>query len=356
MDAMVHAPEAPSDAPPAGLVADFAITLKGWRSQLRWAMTQREEDPSRVWLEVISIDERSKRALEGASDPGQTAELRRFRGKLEETIASLTAELGDERVAPLYSWLDLVRQRRRLAAKIDEARAAVVQARALRSTRGPRPPRTEEEATEQLAQAQGEVAQWKAAIPPAPRPEVIAVWDAEGGDALLARMSRDAMAVGRRGDEARRILEKAKGRSPGKHPWHGSKIELISIPLAGGVSLLLGLFAAVRGSMALGGVAGGAFAALAGLLVHSFFARRQERAELVAAIDWVWHARMYEERTGFAELEAGWLRALVDSERALKSFDARPGSGGQLRDFETERPDLAAIVHEVARDTEPLTS
>ena len=54
---MVHAPDAPAQeegAPPPPL-AEFAITLKGWRSQLRWAMTQREEDPARVWLEVISI-------------------------------------------------------------------------------------------------------------------------------------------------------------------------------------------------------------------------------------------------------------------------------------------------------------
>jgi hypothetical protein len=164
------------------------------------------------------------------------------------------------------------------------------------------------------------------------------------------------MSVGRRGDEARRILEQAKGRTPGKHPWRGSRAELISIPVAGGVTLLLGLFALVAGSGALGGLAGLAFGGLAALLAFSFFAKQQEQAELVAAVDWVWHARMYEERTNVAELEAGWLRALVDSLKALRLFDAKPATGGQLHDFEAERPDLAEIVHEVARDTETPAS
>ena len=358
---MVHAPEAPSpgEGAPAPSAAEFAITLKGWRSQLRWAMTQREEDPARVWLEVISIDERSKRALESATSPDHRAELQKFRGKLEESIASLMEELGDEKVAPLYSWLDLVRQRRRLGAKIEQARTAVAQARALRlpeGAKGAKVPKTEEQAAAQLTQAQSELQQWQTATPPAPPPPVLAVWDEAGGDALVERMSRDAMAVGRRGDEARRLLEHARGRSPGRHPWRGSRAELLSIPIAGGVTLLLGLFAAVSGSSVLGALAGLFFGALAALVAYSFFARQQERAELAAAIDWVWHARMYGERTRYAELEAGWLRALVEAQRALKSFDAKPATGGQLRDFEAERPDLAEIVHEVARDTEPLPS
>jgi hypothetical protein len=361
---MVHAPEAssPVEGAPAAAGAEFAITLKGWRSQLRWAMTQREEDPARVWLEVISIDERSKRALESATQPEQRAELVKFRARLEESIASLTEELGDEKVAPLYSWLDLVRQRRRLVANIDSARAAVAQARALRLPDArPKVPKTEEQAAAELTKAQGELLQWQTAIPPAPPPEVVAVWDAEGGDARIARMSRDAMAVGRRGDEARRVLECAKGRIPGRHPWRASRAERISIPVAGGATLVLGLLAAMSDPGASSGAGLSALAALsvvllAALLAFSIFARRQERAELAAAIDWVWHARMYGERTSHAELEAGWLRALVDAQRRLRAFDARAASGGQLRDFEQDRPDLAEIVHEVARDTEPLSS
>lgn len=359
---MVHAPEAPAEkaaspsAAPSRLEG-FAITLKGWRSQLRWAMTQREEDPSRVWLEVISIDERLKRAMtEHADNAENVAELEKFRARLDESMASLAEELGDEKVAPLYSWLDLVRQRRRLGAKIEEARAAVKQARALRPSTAVRSPKTEEQVVEQLTHAQGELAQWKGAMPPAPPPEVVAVWEAQGGDAQIERMDRDPMAVGRRGDEARRVLEQAKGRAPGKHPWHGSRGELIAIPVAAGATLLIALFGLAEDSGLAAAIAGLAFGGLGALVAYSFFARQQEKAELVAAIDWVWHARMYEERTSYAELEAGWLRALLDAHRALKSFEAKAATGGQLRDFESERPDLAEIVHEVVRDTEPLTS
>jgi hypothetical protein len=358
METMVHAPGAPASGDGAHRApgAEFAITLKGWRSQLRWAMTKGAEDPARVWLEVISIDERSKRALEEASSQQQAEDLRRFRGKLEESIATLTQDLGDEKLGPLYSWLDLVRQRRRLGVKIEEACAAVTQARALRTSAGSGPPKKERDAVEQLARAQGELAQWKTATPPPPPAGVLAAWDAQGGEALVERMPREAMAVGRRGDEARRILENVKGRSPGKHPWPRSRGEHIAIPLVGGAALLCGLFAAVRDSGVLGWLAGLSSGALVALVAWSFFARKQEQAELVASVDWVWHARMYQERTRVAELEAGWLRALVDSHRALRSFDARAGTGGQLRDFEAERPDLAPIIDELARDTEPLRS
>jgi hypothetical protein len=359
MGPMVHAPGAPPpsegiEASPA--TGDFAITLKGWRSQLRWAMTQREEDPARVWLEVISIDERSKQALAGASSPEHVAELQKFRARLVESIASLTEELGDEKVAPLYSWLDLIRQRRRLVAKITEARATVKQVRALRSPERSATPQTEEEAVAQLAKAQGELAQWKGAMPPEPHAAVLAVWEAEGGDALVDRMTRDPMTVGRRGDEARKMLARVTDHPPGKHPWRGSRKEVISIPIAGGVTLLFAVFATTIGSGPLAILAGVTFSVFAALLGFSLFVRRRGRAEIAAAIDWVWHARMYGERTSVAELEAGWLRALVEAFRAVKSFDARAATGGQLRDFEAERPDLAAIVHEVARDTEPSAS
>jgi hypothetical protein len=94
------------------------------------------------------------------------------------------------------------------------------------------------------------------------------------------------------------------------------------------------------------------FVAFNGLLACGVIARRHEREEIDAALDWVWHARMYEERTNLAELEAGWLRALVDAHRARKAFDSKPGTGGQLREFERWRPDLVDIIKAVARDTE----
>jgi DNA-directed RNA polymerase subunit K/omega len=356
MDYASEAPAGASGSTPPG--SPFAITLKGWRSQLRWAMTQREEDPARVWLEIISIDERSKRALNISHDAEQLVELQKFRDKLESSIASLTDDLGDDNVAPLYSWLDLVRQKRALAAKVDEALAAVAQARALRLPDGAKTPISDEEAGAQLAHAQGQLDEWKTAMPPAPPPQVVAVWEGKGGDALAESMPRDAMAVGKRGDEARRMLARTAGRSPGKHPWARSRMETVMVPAMGVTAVLLGVFAIATwsGSPAtsrvLAALSVSSFVAFAGLLACGVIARRHEQEEIVAAIDWVWHARMYEERMKLAELEAGWLRALVDAQRARKSFDAKAGTGGQLRDFEKWRPDLIDIMLEVARDTE----
>ena len=348
---MAHASEAPPDGASAAKQVEFSVTLKGWRSQLRWAMTQREEDPARVWLEVISIDERSKRALRAATDPEQYAVLRDFRTKLEESIASLTEELGDENVAPLYSWLDLVRQKRLLGTKIEQARGAVRQARALRAPDGTRTPRSEEAAGEQLLHARNVLEEWKNATPPPPPPEVLAVWEAEGGDALEERMSRNPSAVGKRGDQARRTLASLQGRTPGQHPWPRSKVERIAIPLAGGTTLCLALVSLASESSDLGGVAAVTFVVLVALLAFSFFARQKQNTEIASALEWVWHAKMYAKRARVAELEAGWLRALVDAYKALKAFDTR-AAGDQLREFEAERPDLSSIVHEVAQETE----
>jgi hypothetical protein len=352
MGAMVHAPRAPDEGAAAVTPVGFAITLKGWRSQLRWAMTQREEDPARVWLEVISIDERSKRAVAAATAPEQLAELAKFRQRLEESIASLTEELGDDNVAPLYSWLDLVRQRRRMFARIEEAREAVRQARAIRLPDGSKAPVTDAQAASQLVRAQGELEQWVAASPPAPPAEVRAIWEAEGGDALRETRSNEPMVVGRRGDRARRVLERTKGRVPGKHPWHGSRGERIAIPALLAFAVASAALAVPLDSAALAANAAIDVVVVVALVAFSVVVRRVERVEVGAALDWAWHAILYEERARLAELEAGWLRALVDAQRALNLFDAGAAAGGQLRAFEQDRPDLAEMVHEVARDTE----
>ena len=60
--------------------------------------------------------------------------------KLDTSIASLTEQLGDENVAPLYSWLDLVRQQRRAIARVEAARVAVAQTRAVRGPESPKMP------------------------------------------------------------------------------------------------------------------------------------------------------------------------------------------------------------------------
>jgi hypothetical protein len=160
------------------------------------------------------------------------------------------------------------------------------------------------------------------------------------------------MAVGKRGEAARRLLERAAGRAPGKHPWPGSKAEQIAVPAAAGLTFVCGAISAARHVPGLAALAVVAFAALVGLVGVGAVLRVKQRAETAAALDWTWHAKMYAERTHLAELEAGWLRALAEARKALRSFLAHPATGGHLRDFEAERPDLAPIVLDVARDTD----
>lgn len=96
--------------------------LRMLKTQLNLAVGQREEDPERAWLELVSVRERVADVAEGArEDPLLAADVDRFRQRLDEQIGKLTREVGDEVVAPLYSWL--------------ESRAAAGAARARRGQR-----------------------------------------------------------------------------------------------------------------------------------------------------------------------------------------------------------------------------
>src|ERR1019366_7027272 len=89
--------------------------LRTLKTQLNMAVAQREEDPERAWLELVSVRERLHDVAEGAKgDPLLLADVERFGNRLEEQIDKLTSDVGDEVVAPLYSWVDLLRQRARL--------------------------------------------------------------------------------------------------------------------------------------------------------------------------------------------------------------------------------------------------
>ena len=92
--------------------------LRMLKTMLSLAVGQREEDPERAWLELVSVRERLQPvAYTAREDPLLSSDVERFRGKLEEQIAKLTRDVGDEVIAPLYSWVDLVRQRARLEAR-----------------------------------------------------------------------------------------------------------------------------------------------------------------------------------------------------------------------------------------------
>jgi hypothetical protein len=162
------------------------------------------------------------------------------------------------------------------------------------------------------------------------------------------------MAAGKRGDAGRPLLADAlaAGRPPGQHPWPRSRGELIAVPVAASGALLAALFAVARGAAGLGLAAALFAAAAAALVAFGVAARGREKAERRAAVDWVVHFDVYLARAEIAELEVGWLRALADAHKALRAFDAKAGTGGQLREFEAWRPDLAEMVHEVARDTD----
>ncbi len=107
--------------------------LRLLKTQLNLAIGQREEDPERAWLEAVSVRDRLETLAPDASEDAiLQADVDRFRGKLEQQLKKLTRDVGDEVVAPLYSWVDLLRQRDRLELEVDTARTRVLEARASR--------------------------------------------------------------------------------------------------------------------------------------------------------------------------------------------------------------------------------
>lgn len=328
--------------------------LRMLKTQLNLAVGQREEDPERAWLEIVSVRERLTLVADGAKeDPLLLADVERFRGKLDEAMKKLTRDVGDEVIAPLYSWVDLLRQRARLAHEVEVARGRVLEARASRGAPASAPPATEEEASGALAAADKELAWWRSEAPPLPSQEALAAWHEAGGDALRPSLPTDPQAARTRGLAALVKLDRARGRAPGAVPYVGSKLELVLLPTGGVAALLLSMFALASSTARtpLGVLAALGWVGFAGVVSVSFVARQRADAERRAAVDAVWHHTFFTEQAASLELEVGWLRALAAALRAQRTFDTHKGEGGQLEELARWRPDLEPVVVEVAKSS-----
>jgi hypothetical protein len=324
------------------------------KTQLNLAVGQREEDPERAWLELVSVRERLNEVADGAKDdPLLLADVERFGGRLEEQIAKLTRDVGDEVVAPLYSWVDLLRQRARLDEEVATASGRVAEARASRGAAAGAVPATHQEASNTLAAAEKELAWWRSETPPLLSLEIRGVWLESGGDALRPTLPVDPQVVRERGLAARGVLERVRGRSPGAVQYAGSKLELVLLPTFGISALLMSMFALASTSARgpLGVVAAATWLAFAAVIAVSFMARQRGDAERRAAIHAAWYHTLFSEQAAALELEVGWLRTLAATLRAREAFDTHKGEGGQLAELATWRPDLEPVVVEVAKSS-----
>ncbi len=328
--------------------------LRMLKTQLNLAVGLREEDPERAWLEVVSVREKIDTLATGAAgDALLKADVERFRFKLEEQIRKLTRALGDEVIAPLYSWVDLVRQRARLDGEVETARSRVAEARASRGAPASVALATEEQATAALEAAEKDLAWWQADVPLEPPAEALAVWTELGADALRPALPADANTVRARGLAARGVLDGAQGRPLGESRYAGSVAEFLVLPAIGAGALLSSMFAFARSGphVLLSSVSVVACGSFGAAIVASVQARRRVVAARRAAIDLVWHHTTHHEQARALDLEVGWLRALQASLRARRAFDAHKGEGGQLTELAKWRPDLEAVVSEVAKSS-----
>lgn len=329
--------------------------LRMLKTQLALAIGQREEDPERAWLELVSVRERLQPVADTArEDPLLLSDLERFRSKLDEQIAKLTRDVGDEVIAPLYAWVDLLRQRASLEADVENAARRVGEARASRGSPPAPRPSSEEEAAALLAAAESDLAAWTQDLPPSPPAQVVAVWLEAGGDALRPSLPLSPTLVRNRGRAALAVLEHLAGRAPGAVPYVGSKLELVLLPSVGAAALLLSMFALATTTQAravLGILAASAWVAFAGVIAYSVLQRQKADVERRAALEAAWHHVFFTEQASSLDLEVGWLRALVAALRARRAFDAHKGEGGHLAELSKWRPDLEPVVVEVAKSS-----
>jgi hypothetical protein len=329
-------------------------SLRLLKTQLNLAIGQREEDPERAWLEAVSVRERLEVLVEATSeDELLKADVERFRHKLEEQVKKLTRDIGDEVVAPLYSWVDLLRQRDKLEGEVEAARGRVAEARASRGAPPSPPLTTLDEGVAALDARESELKLWRADTSPAPPPVALAIWDDAGGSALRASMPSDPQVVRDRAAAARPIIELMNARPLEVASYAGSRLELVVLPATGAAALLTSMFAFARhgahiGLSALAVIACGSFGAAA---MASVEGRRRAASERRAALDLAWFHTLFTEQAASLELEVGWLRALVAALRARHAFDAHKGEGGQLAELAKWRPDLKEVVADVAQSS-----
>jgi hypothetical protein len=256
-------------------------------------------------------------------------------------------------LAPLYSWIDLLRQRTQLERDVETARTRVAEARVARGLAAGPSPTGEGEAVRELEFAEGQLAWWTSEASPPPPPNAIVTWTQSGGDALRAHLSGDPTVVAARGHAARALVSNAGTRALGDVSYAGSRLELVLDPVLGAAALLALLFARslLWTNRAVDAVAAAAVTLFVGALVASIASRRRSVAEVRAGVAWVWHYTLFSEQTAALELEAGWLRALVAALRARRAFDGHKGEGGQLAELAGWRPDLEPFVAEVAKSS-----
>jgi len=330
--------------------------LRLLKTQLTLAVGQREEDPERAWLEAVSVREKLANLEESArGDALLLADLERFRGKLEEQVSQLTREVGDELLAPLYSWMDLLTQRSRLEREVETARARVAEVRGVRGVAPEPVPSNEDAAAGALKAVEEQLAWWTSHAPPPPPPNALVLWTQSGGDALRPSMPSDPAVAGADARRVQAVVMAAGTRALGAVRYARSTLERVLDPVLGAIAVLSAVFA--RGSQwngrPLNAVAAAAAALFFGALAASAVSRRRGAAERRAGLAWVWHHTLFAEQASALELEAGWLRALVAALRARRAFDAHRGEGGQLRELARWRPDLEPFVAEAARSRVP---
>lgn len=351
------APAGPESMQMRGKSHPASKPFRDCRAQMRLAMSQREEDPARVWLELVSIRETASKLPDLANDDAALKQdIERFRAKLEAEIFALQQEVGDEVLAPLYVWVDLIRRRNRLDRDIVTARESVKAARAARRDTT-RAARSEQEAVAQLEEGQKKQEWWQTSVPPRPSEAELALWEAGGWHARRDALTQDAREVARLGCEAReRLGVVAPGRLLARSDYVGSTAEKLIVGGAGAfglVTTIVAAYALLGASTNAAGVALGVLAAVGWLGIGaavgvSVAARKRVRAEIDDSVATSWHWTLFSEQAAAMEIEVGWLRALRDAFHARAAFDKAKSEGKQIEELKAWRADLRDFVVEVA--------
>ena len=307
------------------------------RAQLRLALAQREEDPARVWLELVSVRESAGKLPELASDDRSLLEdIERFRAKLEAEIFALTQEVGDEVLAPLYVWVDLVRRRNLLDREILRARQRVKEARAARADSS-RAPRSLDDAERQHDAAREKLEKMREATAAAPLAEARAVWDEAGKSAKERGLPEDLRVVKERAAAARARLG-GLTYPIGRPPFVRTPLEAAAVVFACGGALVSSVLAVVTGATGVAILALILWLAGIGAVAAAVQLRARGASERAAAIDLVWEHLFTVDQAALLDVELGWLRALRDAFRARRAFDESKAEGKQIEDSQSLAP------------------
>jgi hypothetical protein len=334
-----------------------AKPFRDCRAQLRLALSQREDDPARVWLELMSLRESaSKLPALVDGDAALKSDVDRFRAKLEAEIFMLTEEVDDEVLAPLYAWVDLLRRRNRIDREIVTARGNVKASRAARNDTT-RAPRAEVESATQLASATDELASWKTFSTAELPASAALVWRDGGWDSRHVELPSDPVEVRRAGTEGLALVEAVPPtRAIGRPAFPRSRRDVAVGGSAVASAPLFTILGVSLDSGALDAVAVLAWLVTGGAVALFFTARARAATETRAAIAAVWAKTFAVRQVVALESEVGWLDALRDAFRARRVFDEAKSEGRQIDDLRAWRPDLRDFVVEVAKQGDDASS